>query len=214
MNSPKRSIWLHPERVSCVQIVDQRALPHQVVIADITSSDEAAQAIQEMWVRGAPLIGAMAAFGYSLAALEAVEQGEDYFQKQIAKLAASRPTAVNLQWALDRQEKVSSGASSFGERSQRALKGAKEIVELEVQISEAIGEHGLALIREKYQQKQETINILTHCNAGRMATIEWGTATAPIYKAHQAGIPVHIWVDETRPRNQGARITAWDTGFA
>lgn len=214
MSSPKRSIWLHPEKEACVQIIDQRPLPHQVVIADIESSDEAAQAIQEMWVRGAPLIGAMAAFGYWLATLEAVERGKDYFQAQLKKIADARPTAVNLQWALDRQEEATSDLDSFGERSQKALAEAQEIVELEVQISDAIGEHGLSLINEMYQGKQDTINILTHCNAGRMATIEWGTATAPIYKAHQAGIPVHVWVDETRPRNQGARITAWELGEA
>ncbi|MEM6346257.1 MAG: S-methyl-5-thioribose-1-phosphate isomerase [Bacteroidota bacterium] len=213
---PRRSIWLHPQAPQTVQIIDQRSLPHLVKIVDIKSSDEAARAIQEMWVRGAPLIGAMAGFGYWLAVCEAKkhDQADHYLKRQLDALAKTRPTAVNLQWALDLQIARAVGLDSFGERQVKALETAKEIVEQEVKISNDIGEWGLPLIETLYQKHQRPINILTHCNAGRMATIEWGTATAPIYKAHQAGIPLHIWVDETRPRNQGARITAWELGVA
>ncbi|MEL7533842.1 MAG: S-methyl-5-thioribose-1-phosphate isomerase [Bacteroidota bacterium] len=213
---PQRSIWLHPDTDQTVQIIDQRSLPHLLKIVDIQSSDEAARAIKEMWVRGAPLIGAMAGFAYWLAVCEAKRhpQAESYLAQQIALIAAARPTAVNLAWALDLQMEAAKGLDSFGEREVKALQIAKDIVALEVQISDQIGNYGLSLIQDLYQKLQRPINILTHCNAGRMATIEWGTATAPVYKAHQAGIPLHVWVDETRPRNQGARITAWELGVA
>ncbi|MFK7923774.1 MAG: S-methyl-5-thioribose-1-phosphate isomerase [Bacteroidia bacterium] len=213
---PERSIWLHPNNPDIVQIIDQRSLPHLITIADIRNSNEAARAIKEMWVRGAPLIGAMAAYGYWFAIREAQHKAAppQYLQQQIELLASTRPTAVNLQWALDQQIEASHALASFGERHTKALATANAIVEMEVEISNAIGDHGLSLVEALYQKHQRPINILTHCNAGRMATIEWGTATAPIYKAHQAGIPVHVWVDETRPRNQGARITAWELGVA
>lgn len=213
---PERSIWLHPSNPDLVQIIDQRSLPHHIIIADISNSDEAAKAIKEMWVRGAPLIGAMAAYGYWFAVREANHKADppQYLQQQIERLASTRPTAVNLQWALNQQIEASQGLASFGERQAKALAIANEIVEMEVEISNSIGEYGLHLIEALYEKHKRPIHILTHCNAGRMATIEWGTATAPIYKAHQSGIPVHVWVDETRPRNQGSRITAWELGVA
>jgi methylthioribose-1-phosphate isomerase len=217
LSIPNRTIWLHSEQPPVVQVIDQRSLPHQVVIADLQTGAEAARAIREMWVRGAPLIGATAAFGVYLAVHEAMEKKdrETFLAKQIERLAQSRPTAVNLQWALDRQEAALAGEKDWSNKKNLALQTALQIVEEDVEICRSIGVHGLELIKQVQAKKpDEPVQILTHCNAGRMATIEWGTATAPIYQAHQAGIPVHVWVDETRPRNQGARITAWELAEA
>lgn len=216
MNSVKRTIWLHPEDKGIVQIVDQRKLPHQLVIEDLSSSDQAATAIREMWVRGAPLIGATAAYGVYLATREAKkqEQPEAYLKEAMDKLALTRPTAVNLQWALDRQA-VLLQQTQLENWEAVSLAEAKAIVEEDVEICRMIGVHGLDLIKAISKQKGgEPVNVLTHCNAGRMACIEWGTATSPVYQAHALGIPVHVWVDETRPRNQGARLTAWELNDA
>lgn len=208
----KRTIWLHTEG-SAVQIIDQRSLPHQVTIASLRHSDEAAIAIREMWVRGAPLIGATAAYGFWLATREAASQVDPgaYLHACADKLLATRPTAVNLQWAIRQQMSICEALRFEPEACRRAcLEKAQAIVEEDVAHCKAIGEHGLPLIEAIYQKTAKPVQILTHCNAGRMACIEWGTATSPIYHAHTAGIPVHVWVDETRPRNQGARITAWE----
>ncbi len=212
----KRTIWLHPEG-SAVQIVDQRSLPHELSIATLRTSDEAAAAISEMWVRGAPLIGATAAYGFWLGTLEALGQKDSkaWLEACAARLLATRPTAVNLQWAISQQMDICRELAFEPKACQQAcLANAQAIVEEDVAHCKAIGGHGLALIEAIYRKTGKAVQILTHCNAGRMACIEWGTATSPIYQAHAAGIPVHVWVDETRPRNQGARITAWELAEA
>ena len=212
----KRTIWLHPEG-SAVQIIDQRSLPHQVTVATLRHSDEAATAIREMWVRGAPLIGATAAYGFWLSTCEAsVESDPKAYLKACAeKLLATRPTAVNLQWAIAQQMRICEEHHFDPKACQQAcLENAHAIVEEDVAHCNAIGEHGLPLLQAIYQRTGKPVQILTHCNAGRMACIEWGTATSPIYHAHAAGLTVHVWVDETRPRNQGARITAWELAEA
>ena len=217
MNIPNRSIWSHPSKPHTAQIVDQRWLPHKVVIADLTSVEETAIAIKDMWVRGAPLIGATAGYGMFFAIKESLESDnpEEVYQLAIQRLLSTRPTAVNLHWAVERQKKVIAGAHSPEEKIDIAWKTAEAIVEEDVAISKSMGEYGLSLIEAIYQKNPDRpVNILTHCNAGRMATVEWGTATSPIYHAHQKGVPVHVWVDETRPRNQGARITAWELQHA
>jgi methylthioribose-1-phosphate isomerase len=215
--SYRRTIWLHPSDSHCVQIIDQRYLPHRSVVADLRSSEEAARAIAEMWVRGAPLIGATAAWGVYLATLEASgpDVPADHVSRQIERLGQTRPTAVNLHWALARMQQALAQLEDSTERSARAREEAQAITDEDVAISRAIGEQGLTLIKEIAQKKpDEPVQIMTHCNAGRLATIEYGTATAPIYLAHEAGIPVHVWVSETRPRNQGAFITAWELAEA
>jgi len=207
---------MHPEDDHVVQIVDQRHLPHRLVTANLESYHQAATAIREMWVRGAPLIGATAAYGCYLAALQAPKNDvTPYLNNAFATLLDTRPTAVNLSWAIDRMRKALLEITSKEDMIILSKAIAQDIVEEDVRICRDIGIHGLALI-ESIRLKKEgvPINILTHCNAGRMATVEWGTATSPIYRAHQQGIPVHIWVDETRPRNQGARITAWELAQA
>ncbi len=210
-----RTIWLHPKNNLVFQIIDQRHLPHRFVIADITTAKEGARAIEEMWVRGAPLIGATAGYSMYLAALEASKSGdfEAYMEDAAKMLLATRPTAINLHWAIKRQQKAIEGVENIEDKVRIALQTAKDICEEDVVISENIGNHGLELIEAISELKSgEVVNILTHCNAGWLATVDWGTATAPIYKAHDKGIKVHVWVDETRPRNQGARITAWELG--
>lgn len=209
----KRTIWVHPKDSTCIQIIDQRDLPHRVTIINLRRSEDAARAIEEMWVRGAPLIGATAAYGYYLACIEAEQQPDPqlYLKQRAHRLMQTRPTAINLAWALDRMAKSLEQPLSPADMVETAFEEAGKIVEEDVIISRQIGEHGLPLLHEIADRKPEQpINILTHCNAGRMATIEYGTATAPIYLAHEAGLPVHVWVDETRPRNQGAHITAWE----
>lgn len=208
-----RTIWVHPTNRKVIQVIDQRTLPHLYKVADLHTSDEVAQCIKEMWVRGAPLIGATAAYGMYLGSLEAKDQADiaNYMKKVYEKLYRTRPTAVNLKWALERQMKIINiGQSSWDQLVEALFLEAGKIVEEDVEICYQIGLHGLSLIEDLYRVKENAINILTHCNAGRMATTEWGTATAPIYLAHQRGIPVHVWVDETRPRNQGANITSWE----
>ncbi|MEZ4886477.1 MAG: S-methyl-5-thioribose-1-phosphate isomerase [Chitinophagales bacterium] len=210
---PHRTIWLHPEKDTVFQIIDQRHLPHRFVIEDICTSKEGTIAIKEMWVRGAPLIGATAAYSMYLATLEAKESNdfEVYMQQSAKELMATRPTAINLQWAIQRQQKAIAAGNTVEEKVQIALQTAKDICEEDVVISENIGNHGLKLIEAISEREGGgVVNILTHCNAGWLATVDWGTATAPIYKAHEKGIKVHVWVDETRPRNQGARLTAWE----
>jgi len=212
---PYRSIWLHPKKDTVFQIIDQRYLPHRFVVEDIGTSKEGGIAIKEMWVRGAPLIGAAAAYSMYLATLEASKSDdfEAYMEAASKMLLATRPTAINLQWAIQRQQKAIAEMGSIEEKVAIALQTAKDVCEEDVVISENIGKHGLELIEAISQKKSGgVVNILTHCNAGWLATVDLGTATAPIYKAHNKGIKVHVWVDETRPRNQGARITAWELG--
>ena len=207
-----RTIWLKPGEPDCVQVIDQRALPHELVIADLRSLDEAFTAIADMLVRGAPLIGATAAWGIYLAVLEQ-RGGFDLLslKERGEYLKSARPTAVNLAWAVDRMmanlESVGTGAV------ETARAGAEAICDEDVAICRRIGEHGLGLIEAIFARKPgEPVNILTHCNAGWLATVDWGTATSPVYHAQLRGIPVHVWVDETRPRNQGANLTAWELG--
>ena len=207
---PYRSIWLNQDGWS-VDIIDQTRLPHVFATNNLTTLAHACDAIRDMQVRGAPLIGATAAYGYYLALLH--DPSDVSMQHAYQMLMETRPTAVNLRWALDRVRKTLVTLSPEL-RAQRALDEANQIVALDIEINHAIGSHGLELIREIAADKSpgEVVNILTHCNAGWLATVDWGTATAPIYLAHQAGIAIHVWVDETRPRNQGASLTAWELG--
>ena len=213
----RRTIWLHPSDEACVQVIDQRYLPHEIVVADLRSSAEAAQAIAEMWVRGAPLIGATAAWGLYLACHEALTQPDAgaYLQRQADHLGQTRPTAVNLHWAIARMQAALAGVHDPVGRIARARTEAQAIADEDVAICRAIGMHGLPLIEAVAQAHPDRpVQVMTHCNAGRMATVEYGTATAPIYLAHEAGISLHVWVSETRPRNQGAFITAWELAEA
>lgn len=208
-----RTIWLKPDDESIVQIIDQSRLPHELVIRDLTGFRDAGQAIREMQVRGAPLIGATAAWGLYLAAREAETAGDPagFVEAAARELAAARPTAVNLRWAVDRVMAAARRVPSAAGRSQALRREAQAICDEDVAISLGIGRHGLTLIEAAAARKNgATVNVLTHCNAGALATINWGTATAPIYLAHRNGIDVHVWVDETRPRNQGAQLTAWE----
>ena len=201
-----RTIWFD-EETKLVKIIDQTKLPHQFIIKNLKTTKEAIKAIKTMEVRGAPLIGATAAYGLVLAIIENNDQS--YLKKISQELINSRPTAINLKWAVDRMLKKISGVNSK-EIFNLALNEAKEICEEDVKFCENIGLNGLKIIEEIYNKKKDTVNILTHCNAGWLATINWGTATSPIYHAHKKGIPVHVWVDETRPRNQGANLTSYE----
>ncbi len=205
-----RSIWLEPDGWS-VGAIDQRRLPHEFVIARIESVDAAADAIRGMLVRGAPLIGATAAYGMALAMR--ADSSDAALDQAYRLLVATRPTAINLKWALDQMQQALRPLSP-SVRAEAAYVRAGEIAEEDVAINREIGRHGLALIEEVAARKKpgEPVNILTHCNAGWLATVDWGTATAPIYLAHDRGLPIHVWVDETRPRNQGASLTAWELG--
>lgn len=205
-----RTIWLKPDDDTVVQIIDQRMLPHEFVIRDLASWRDCAAAIRDMWVRGAPLIGATAAWGLYLAVLETGDD-RNALQQAARSLEASRPTAVNLRWALERMSVAAGRAGNEGDLARALRAEAQAICDEDIEISRGIGRHGLRLIEDIAARKNgEPVNVLTHCNAGALATINWGTATAPIYLAHQRGIPVHVWVDETRPRNQGSQLTAWE----
>lgn len=196
-----RTIWETEDLY--VEVIDQRKLPHEWVVEKLGSYKDAERAIKDMVVRGAPLIGATAAYGIYLAARERANMDEAF-----AALRASRPTAVNLFWALDRMRKALENASDI---IQTALSEARQIVEDDVETCRMIGVHGLPLIEEISKSKNgEVVNILTHCNAGMLGCIEWGTITSPIYQAIEKGIKVHVWVDETRPRLQGANLTAYE----
>jgi methylthioribose-1-phosphate isomerase len=207
---PMRTIWLAADRRT-VEIIDQTRLPHELVIVALRTLDDAANAIRTMQVRGAPLIGAAAAYGMALASV--ADASNSSIERAAATLAATRPTAVNLGWALGEMERALGEVPPL-QRFAVALTRAGEIAEGDVAINRAIGEHGAKLIAETWRRKNTTgrVDILTHCNAGWLATVDWGTALAPIYRAHDDGIPVHVWVDETRPRNQGASLTAWELG--
>src|ERR1700722_7016518 len=205
-----RSIWLEPDGWS-VGVIDQTALPHRLVTARLTTLAEAAHAIRAMVIRGAPLIGATAAYGMSLALRE--DASDESLERAYAMLLATRPTAINLKWALDEMMAVVRNRPR-AERTAPAFRPAAEICEDDVAINTAIGRNGLPLIEAIAAKKQpgERVNVLTHCNAGWLATVDVGTATAPIYTAHDKGIPPPVFADETRPRNQGASLTAWELG--
>jgi methylthioribose-1-phosphate isomerase len=207
---PTRTIWLATDGWA-VEIIDQTRLPHDFVTCRLESVAEAAQAIRSMQVRGAPLIGATAAYGLALA-LRA-DPSDEALARAADMLLATRPTAVNLRWAVE-QVRGRALPLPAGERADAAYAHAAEICDEDVAICRAIGEHGLGLIREALAARREAgpVNVLTHCNAGWLATVDWGTALAPVYRAHDEGLPVHVWVDETRPRNQGAGLTAWELG--
>jgi methylthioribose-1-phosphate isomerase len=200
-----RSIWFD-ETKNAVFAIDQTRLPHFFDIITLDSLEDACHAIRDMQVRGAPLIGAAAAYGMCLA----LREGHDNPAQAAAQLAATRPTAVNLQWALDRVLKAIAAADGTDEQVRQALAVAAAICDEDVDNCRAIGEHGVALIRDIARSSDAPVNILTHCNAGWLATVDRGTALAPVYQAWEEGIDVHVWVDETRPRNQGASLTAWE----
>jgi methylthioribose-1-phosphate isomerase len=199
-----KTIWFEN---NIVKIIDQTKLPHIFLIKELKTCDDAVNAIKNMEVRGAPLIGATAAYGLVLSIIE--NNDLDFLKKSSEKLINSRPTAINLKWAVDRMLKKLLIAKK-NEILNLAINEAKNICEEDEKFCNRIGLNGLKLIEEIYSKKNKTINILTHCNAGWLATINWGTATSPIYHAHKKGIPVHVWVDETRPRNQGANLTSYE----
>jgi len=199
-----KTIWFDN---NLVKIIDQTKLPHQFVIKDLKTVKDAINAIKTMEVRGAPLIGATAAYGLVLSIIE--KNDLSFLKKSSEDLIASRPTAINLKWAIDRMMKKLSGVNDK-DILKIALDEAKAITEEDEKFCKNIGLNGLKIIEDIAIKKKDTVNILTHCNAGWLATIDWGTATSPIYHAHQKGIKVHVWVDETRPRNQGANLTSYE----
>jgi methylthioribose-1-phosphate isomerase len=204
-----RTIWVADDGWS-VQTIDQTKLPHVFETARLETAEDAARAIREMQVRGAPLIGATAAYGVCLALRR--DPSDEALETASAMLAAARPTAVNLQWALDEMGHAVRNLPRE-RRVEAAYARAAEICDEDVEICRSIGAHGLEIIKQHAERKNGApVNVLTHCNAGWLACVDWGTATAPIYRAHDAGIPVHVWVDETRPRNQGAALTAFELG--
>jgi methylthioribose-1-phosphate isomerase len=203
-----RTIWVANDGWS-VEIIDQTLLPHRFETLRLTTADQTAHAIKSMQVRGAPLIGATAAYGIALAMR--ADASDEALERAHAMLLATRPTAINLRWALD-DMRAHLRNRRREERVAAAYARAAEICDEDVATNEAIGRHGLALIEKAARGKKGPVNILTHCNAGWLACVDWGTALAPIYLAHDKGIPLHVWVDETRPRNQGASLTAWELG--
>src|SRR4051812_35025914 len=205
-----RSIWLEGDGVT-VGIIDQTKLPHRFETVRLASLDDAARAIATMQVRGAPLIGATAAYGVCLALRE--DASDAALERACALLQATRPTAVNLRWALDEMRHTLRPLSA-SERLGAAYQRAAALCEEDVAINRALGGHGLGLIEAAWERKgrRGRVNVLTHCNAGWLATVDWGTALSALYQAHDRGLPVHVWVDETRPRNQGAGLTAWELG--
>jgi methylthioribose-1-phosphate isomerase len=207
---PMRTIWLEPDGWS-VGVIDQTALPHRLVTARLTTLADAAHAIRAMVIRGAPLIGATAAYGMSLALRE--DASDDALEHAYTTLLATRPTAINLKWALDEVMAVVRNRPR-AERMAAAYKRAAEICEEDIAINTGIARSGLPLIEAIAARKKpgERVNVLTHCNAGWLAAVDLGTATAPIYMAHDSGVPIHVFADETRPRNQGASLTAWELG--
>lgn len=206
--TPYRSIWVDETDGWSVRIIDQTKLPWSVDLVRLTTLEEMAHAIKAMLVRGAPLIGASAAYGVALAMR--ANASDAALAQALEVLGATRPTAINLRWALKRMGALLQKTEPSA-RAAAAYAEAARICDDDVAVNEAIGRNGLALIQEKAKAKKR-VNVLTHCNAGWIATVDWGTALAPIYMAHDAGIDVHVWVEETRPRNQGASLTAWELG--
>ena len=210
-----RTIWLKEGDDRVVQLIDQRALPHRFVIEEVATVDQTATAIREMHVRGAGLIGATGGYGMYLATIEAA-MSRDFdriLADAAAQLAETRPTAVNLSWAIQRQLTHIAQGNTAGDKIALALATANQIADEDAVHCRSIGEHGVELIRRIAEKKPgRPVNVLTHCNAGWLAFVDYGSATAPIYAAHDSGVPVHVWVDETRPRNQGSKLTAWELG--
>jgi len=209
-----RTLWLKANDPSAVQVIDQRRLPHEFAVVDLRTVEEFRRAIQDMTIRGAGLIGATAGYGMYIAALTSPEKGALAFVESAAEiLTATRPTASNLAWAVKRQLQALRACSTRAEMIASALRTAGDIADEDAESCRRIGEYGLALIAEISKRKRGgTVHLLTHCNAGWLAFVDHGSATAPIYAAHAAGIRLHVWVDETRPRNQGASLTAWELG--
>jgi len=204
-----RTIWVAEDGWT-VEVIDQTKLPHVFEVLPLKTCEDAAQAIETMVVRGAPLIGATAAYGMALALRD--DASDDGLERAYQRLMRTRPTAVNLRWALDEMMAALRNRARE-ERAAAAYARAAEICDEDVEICAAIGRNGLAIFEEIAAKKPgERLNVLTHCNAGWLATVDWGTATAPVYMAHDKGLDVHVWVDETRPRNQGAALTAWELG--
>lgn len=223
-----RTIWLKPDDETVVQLIDQRFLPHRFVIEEVRTVEQMATAIREMHVRGAGLIGASAGYGMYLATIDAAAgpaaAGVDkQLSDAAARLKATRPTAVNLSWAVERQLRNTAKGKNATEKVALAVRTARAIADEDAEHCRMIGQHGLELIRQLARKKAGKfatansssggpINVLTHCNAGWLAFVDYGSATAPIYAAHDSGLPVHVWVAETRPRNQGSKLTAWELG--
>lgn len=206
---PARTLFVRPDGWS-VEIIDQTRLPHVIETVTLKTADDAAYAIKAMLVRGAPLIGVTAAYGVALAMRKSAS--DTALEEAIAFLASQRPTAVNLRWALEEMRKTLVPLAS-GDREAAAYAKASSLADADVEMCRRIGVHGAALIKQIADSKGSgPVNVLTHCNAGWLACIDWGTATSPIYHAHDAGVPVHVFVDETRPRNQGASLTAFELG--
>jgi methylthioribose-1-phosphate isomerase len=208
-----RTIWFNEERPEVICIIDQRYLPHEFIVEDLHSVNEVAHAIKDMHVRGAGLIGATAGYGMYVAAMEAADKSlfDDYMYECASMLKATRPTAVNLEWAVNRQLNAISNGNTIKEKIEIAKDTAIKIADEDAESCRRIGVHGVDIIEQIGKKKKgKTINILTHCNAGWLAFVDYGSATAPIYEAFERGIDVHVWVDETRPRNQGAGLTAWE----
>jgi len=206
--TPYRTIWPAPDNTA-VEIIDQTKLPHIFETVRLENIRDAERAIKDMQVRGAPLIGVTAAYGVALSMRH--HASDAALKASCDKLLLARPTAVNLRWGIERMRAFLAPLPEK-ERADAAWREAARIADEDVAICSSIGEHGSELIRAMHENKKTTANILTHCNAGWLATVDWGTALAPIYKAFDAGIPLHVWVDETRPRNQGASLTAWELG--
>ncbi|WP_119287337.1 S-methyl-5-thioribose-1-phosphate isomerase [Azohydromonas sediminis] len=203
-----RSLWPAQAR-DALHVIDQRLLPHAFAVERLTTPADVEHAIRDMVVRGAPLIGATAAYGVALAMN--ADAGDAALADAVRRLGATRPTAVNLRWALERMQRRLAALPPQA-RAAAAWDEADAIADDDVAVNEAIGTHGLALLRGLAPRDGRRLNVLTHCNAGWLATVDWGTALAPVYKAQAAGLDVHVWVDETRPRNQGASLTAWELG--
>lgn len=210
-----RTIWPRESDPRVMQLIDQRFLPHRFVIEDVRSVEQMATAIREMHVRGAGLIGAAAAYGMYLATLQAAARGsfDDVLARAAELLQATRPTAINLACAIERQLASIAQGGTRGEKTAIAFETARSIADEDAEFCRRIGEQGLELIRRISLKKQGApVNVLTHCNAGWLAFVDYGSATAPIYAAHDCGLQIHVWVDETRPRNQGSKLTAWELG--
>ena len=212
-----RTIWIKEDDPNVIQIIDQRHLPHKLVIEDLTNVGEVSRCIKEMHIRGAGLIGATAGYGMYIASLQGPKESSELLLKFLInageQLKETRPTAVNLAWAVHKQLDAIKQEKSVEKMLEIAKKMAMDIADEDSENCRKLGEHGVSIIEEISKKKNgDVVNILTHCNAGWMAFVDYGSATAPIYAAHDRGIKVHVWVDETRPRNQGARITAWELG--
>jgi len=207
-DTPYRTIWATPDN-QAVEIIDQTRLPHIFTTLRLDTMRDAERAIKDMQVRGAPLIGVTGAYGVALAMRDGASDAA--LAEACSVLLAARPTAVNLRWGVERM-RVFLAPLPENERAAAAWQEAARIADEDVEINASIGQHGGEIIRAIHQKKNAAVNILTHCNAGWLATVDWGTALAPVYTAFDAGIPLHVWVDETRPRNQGASLTAWELG--